>query len=201
MTNARASRGRPPSQYFVRGWAARLNTHWDRSPRSVATTTYGPNWVAANGLRRRLPLFRPTVSNTMNPLGTIRGEPRPARTAGSTTRLSIRKNSTSSDRFTVFSAIRDTPKEHGSASLGFRRPRGSVRLELRPILDRFHRDEGHPGGRIRNKPEPAQPFRTPICQMTHAAVRLCGHPLSPCTAAGAAPNDSDTFEFCRSHNL
>src|SRR5215470_5309013 len=53
--------------------------------------------TAANGRRTRRPLRRPVVSSTIKPPGTRCGEPQPARTRGSTSRLSMRKNWTSTE--------------------------------------------------------------------------------------------------------
>ena len=91
--------------------------------------------VAANGLRRSSPLLRPTVSSTMKPLGASRGDPNPRRTAGSTTRFNIRKNSTSSERrpATARSAIggpQIPAEEHARAEQRGRDQPGKVEGEV-----------------------------------------------------------------------
>src|SRR5262245_65996175 len=94
-----------------------------------------PFRVAASGLRRSSPLLRPVVSSTMKPLGASRGDPKPRRTTGSTTRLSIRKNSTSRDprRGAARSAIggpQVAPEEHAGAEQRGREQAGKIEDEV-----------------------------------------------------------------------
>lgn len=94
-TIASASCSRPASQYLRAGVAERFFSHCERSPRTVLARIRCPHRVAATGTRYVRPLRRPLLSRTMKPVGQMPGEPNPARTAGSTKPLSVRKNCTS----------------------------------------------------------------------------------------------------------
>src|SRR5262245_59934624 len=96
-----------------------MRTHCERSPRKVLTTTWPSIRSAASGRRERRPLRRPVVSRTISPPGTTRGEPHPARTSGSTTRLIKRKNCASTDAGAPMAAtlrsLLDAGEEHADA--------------------------------------------------------------------------------------
>ena len=90
VTVATDGRGRPLIQTSAAGSCSTLRTQ-SLSARTVETHTVSPDRQPSSGTRRRCPERRPVVSTTKMP-GPCTDVPNPRRTAGSTMRLSVRKN-------------------------------------------------------------------------------------------------------------